>query len=173
MMKRFKIFFSIIVLCSVSLISCGDSGGGDDDPDTYIKIEEVGGTSKTYKAGLSDKTSGKPFSYTTGGSIDYLAFPTSIKTSDFDKNSTTRISIKYSNNKGVGTYSEAAPVSLSIKVLYDSEINGGSILSTNSGELIVTEYGDYNEGTFTFTGDNTKSYTGSFVVKHLKSDPFN
>ena len=167
--KKYLVVF--LLIGSISIISCGDDSS-DDDPDTYITIEKVDGSfSKTYKAGFSDKTGGKPFSYTSGGGISYLAFPISINKSGYASGSTTRISIVYSNNIGAGTYNVASDA-LSIRVLYDSEVNGGATLSSPStASLTVTEYGDYNKGTFTFTGNDSVNYKGSFVVKHV-SDPF-
>jgi len=176
MMKRFKIFFAIIVLCFVGLISCSSDSDSDDDT-FYISYKNVDGAKSGEWTGGVTPQSKVPFaSYRTADTWTYCtAFKkttskTDITASINGRNDFDHIYIGFLG-KTVGTPITGSNAYIGIRI---TDVNGDSYFPlTTNRSITITKYSDdYIEGNYTGEDFSGATVTGSFVLKNFGDDDF-
>ena len=163
-----RLFFVLILISSLSLISCGGGGGGDDDPEPYVRFS--GGTYDIeWTEGLSDYAGGVPAAtYAQPGGwccLHAVALETAVSKDSFGKNSNNNIYIRITGVEEGKTYTGG---DCEIWIRVAGHFSGTqTVVFTNKTVKLTKVTNNYVKGTFsgrTGSPENT-DIEGSFVFK--------
>ena len=160
----------LLLIGSISIISCGDDSSSDDDPDPYIKFSGGSYGSNEWTQGLSNYGDGEPVCATENIQGFYciaLRLKTDTTTYKSNKDLHDHIFIHIAGGSA-HTYPQS---DCDIKIRFDGKQN--TEVSLTSRKVVVTKVNNnYIEGTFEGTTPSPEStpLTGSFVFKRKATD---
>ena len=157
----------LLLIGSISIISCGDDDSSDDDPAPYVKFSGGSYGANEWSVGLSDYADGVPagsdmFGF-GGNGFNAIALKMAIYSGSFAKNSTDHVYIYTMNFAKIKHTGGSCVIGM--------RVNSGSQITLTSAtrEVELTEVTDsYVKGTFKGLTPSSEMITGSFLFKRAQ-----